>query len=168
MKTQFDLWRKYCTETVPMAEAAGINPWECVKQPGFGYFTEHPDFDCTPESYTFALAVLEKRPVFVGDKLYRKYDGFTIGASVLEIDKLILSEWSLTPPTKKRTFMLGDKELPCPAKKPPMNSHSLVVELRHTDGWMLQKHVFWFDNNNDAYLINAQLCEFLTQARNKD
>lgn len=164
MKTQFDLWRKYCTETVPMAEAAGINPWECVKQPGFGYFTEHPDFDCTPESYTFALAVLEGRPVFVGDRLYGK----KLPITVLANEHFNLADYTWTPPTKKRTFMLGDKELPCLAKKPPMNSHSLVVELRHTDEWMLQKHVFWFDNNNDAYLINEQLCEFLTQARNKD
>lgn len=89
MKTYEQLMTHYWGEIVPMAEAAGVNPWECVRTKTGYVFHNHPKFNNNneEENYTFALTVLERRPVFVGDKLYIKYDGFTIEASVLEETK---------------------------------------------------------------------------------
>lgn len=82
MKTYDHPARKYWTETVPMAEAAGIDPWLCVRHLTgiFGsdkmYFkqeyTDHPDFKLPEDKagFTFALTVLEKVPVFIGSKVY--------------------------------------------------------------------------------------------------
>ncbi len=77
----------------------------CVKYNAPIYLENHPDFSGFPDYYTFALTVLEKRPVFVGDKLYslKGKDSFLI----TENDGIAwIESLSWTPPTKKRTFML--------------------------------------------------------------
>lgn len=153
MKTQFDLWRKYCTETVPMAEAAGIPPWECVRTKTGYVFHNHPQFNNNdPENYTFALAVLEGRPVFVGDRLYGK----KLPITVLANEHFNLADYTWTPPTKKRTFMLGDKELPCPDK----NKGGYQIAL------ISSKH--FFSDFHDAQKVANAIDEILTTARDKE
>lgn len=158
MKTQYDLYHKYITETVPMAEAAGINPWECVRTNGV-IFKDHPKFILEQQGYTFALTVLDETPVFPGDKLYGKSDGFCTEASVLEIDKLLLSEWSLKPPTKKRTFMLDGVELRSPIK----DRHS--YELRIVG--FSEQH-YNFSSSVDLRELEDVLYKLLTEARDKE
>ena len=50
-------------------------PWKCVRLKGCSPFEKrHPLFNDKPEDYEFALAILEGKPVFVGDVLYSKGD----------------------------------------------------------------------------------------------
>ncbi len=103
--TQFDLWKKYVTESVPMAEAAGINTWECVKYVGY-VCSDHPNFTGNLGQYTFALTVLEKTPIFPGMTVYNKHSGnghVVHGDAVIEV---LQEDWTTTPPTKKRTFTM--------------------------------------------------------------
>lgn len=90
--------KHYWGVIVPMAEAAGIDPWECVRLHGQSGGT-HPEFTHSPCYYTFALTVLEKRPVFVGDRLYGK----NLPITVLANEHFNLGDYTWTPPTPKVT-----------------------------------------------------------------
>jgi hypothetical protein len=89
-------------------------PWKCVKVCGIP-LSKHPFLAESTEGYSFAVAILEDEPLFVGDKVYWKHNG-----SEFEWDKINLSLWGCslnitrTPP--KRTFTINDEELPCPSK----------------------------------------------------
>lgn len=173
MKNQYDLWRKYITETVPMAEAAGINPWKCVKDTATGEsFNKHPEFTLNANRYTFALTVLERKPVFVGDKVFsnnctkplivkglsKQYGYLSVG----ECADYAISILSWTPPTKKRTFMLGDKELPCPLKNEPC-ADNLNYSTLCNDG-----HEFYFESCEDKTAWRKAITYFLASARDKE
>ena len=107
MKTYEQLMKHYWGNIVPMAEADGIKPWECVRStvsPNLRY-TDHPKFDDPRDgAYTFALTVLDGKPVFVGDRYWLKHVQEWVHAELN--DNISESSCSWTPPTKKRTFML--------------------------------------------------------------
>lgn len=157
MKTQYDLLEHYWSVIVPMARKHGIKPWECVRICGTDR-QNHPSFDFSTEDYTFALTILEGKPVFVGDKLWEKNirkwltvsEGFN--ASYYTASKV-----SWTPPTEKRTFMLGDKELPCPVKK---GCGDYLTRVAGND--------FYFTNCNDRNALDDLLYKLLTEARDKE
>ena len=87
-----------------MARDHVIKPWECVRYRNEqATYNTHPKFKCNYAEYTFALTVLEGKPVFVGDKLYHK------GTEFIVVDcneKQSFADCTWTPPTKKRTFVL--------------------------------------------------------------
>ena len=76
MKTQRELYLEYWGRVHDMCAAynekhgTDVNTWECVNCGG--PFHSHPKFDAPAELYEFAVAILEGKPVFVGDKLYAK------------------------------------------------------------------------------------------------
>ena len=117
MKTQAELKAHYRDVIIPMVakynydHGTDVKPWECVKINGT-VMIHQPDFKCDPNCYTFAITILEGKPVFVGDKLYSKSDGseFIFGQNTDFYDA------TLTPPPKKRTFILNGVELPCPGE----------------------------------------------------
>ncbi len=139
---------------VPMAEAAGIDPWLCVKYNAPIYLENHPDFSGFPDYYTFALTVLDKRPVFVGDKLWNNSNGRW--DEIEGNGKYNMKLYTWTPPTKKRTFMLGDKELPCP------------VDAKDGTCLVVGNKIFYFKTWEEGVLVNQALIELLTTARDKD
>ena len=163
-KTYEQLMTHYWGKTVPMAQDAGIDPWECVRCYGEQARTDtHPSFDCDAEQYTFAISILEGKPVFVGDKLYAnnctqpltikgnsEQSGYLSVGDCTNYDISILS-W--TPPIKKRTFMLGDKELPCPDKNKGGYQISLISS-RH-----------FFSDFHDAQKVANAIDAILTEAR---
>jgi hypothetical protein len=56
-------------ESIKMQEKAGITASVC-KFRDSSYLIKYTAFDTTPSDYEFPLAVVEGKPVFVGDKLY--------------------------------------------------------------------------------------------------
>ena len=106
-KTYEEIMQHYWGKIVPMAQAAGIKPWECVRHVNEDKFTDHPHFKGKQWHYTFAITILEGKPVFVGDKLYYKDTEFIVADCS---EKQSFSNVTWTPPAKKRTFMLGDEE----------------------------------------------------------
>jgi len=107
-KTYEQLMKHYWGIIVPMAQAAGIKPWECVRIYGTDR-QNHPSFDFSTEDYTFALAILEGKPVFVGDKLWSLLTDSWYVVSALSV-ACLMKNYTWTPQAKKRTFMLNMTE----------------------------------------------------------
>lgn len=107
MKTYEQLMKHYWGKIVPMAESAGINPWGCVRHDGDAQEGTHPRFILKPyERYTFALTVLEGKPVFDDHIIYSRFSGNKFNASEVFEKDLKDEYFTWIPPTKKRTFML--------------------------------------------------------------
>lgn len=127
----------------------GASKWEC--------FTTHPDFGrLDPQTEVrFSVAVLEGKPVFVGDRIWLK-DGHQFA---VEDDMYVDTEsMSWTPPTPKRTFTLNGVELPCPIR---LNLDSPKIELRINDV------NFYFSSFDDLEKVSKSITNILTEARDK-
>ena len=68
-----ELYRRYA-DVIEMAEKVSVEPIKCVRF--YGVTKSVPDFlsDDT-DGYEFAIGIVEGKPVFIGDVLYRKDDG---------------------------------------------------------------------------------------------
>lgn len=66
-----DLFREYA-RVIDLCEGTKVKPWECVRIDNGIYHTykDHPSFNTEPERYTFALAIVDDRPVFKNDYIY--------------------------------------------------------------------------------------------------
>ena len=150
---QNDLYIEYA-RGIEMCKGTALEskPWVCVKWDG-EVFDEHPAFDAEPELYEFAIAILEDKPVFVGDSLYHPS-----GAKWIVGDTDDLTGMSWQPPKPKRTFELRGVELPCPVDwKESSNGDVAVI-----DG-----EIFWFKNKMDADLVRDTLSKIFREARDK-
>ena len=117
-KTRADLHREYA-RVCDMCNLNGsaLKSWECVisnvNSIGDFYFVDEPQFTNPPESYRFALAVVEGKPVFPGDVLYIKSTGDK--TKVTENDTRFCCEnLSWNPPQPKK-LVLNGVELPMPS-----------------------------------------------------
>lgn len=148
---QNDLYIKYA-RVIEMCKGTALEstPWLCVKYDGEVMF-RHPAFDVTPKYYEFAIAILEDKPVFVGDTLYHKETGKKYIVSSITVFKFLT--WQ--PPKPKRTFMINGVELPCPVKDPTNHFIRLGICL------------FSFNTEEDADLVVRELTKILTEARDK-
>lgn len=129
-------------------------PWECVKLDGKkDFYLGHPDFTRDYMTREFAVAIMEGRPVFVGDEFYNQH-----GVKL----KLISQSWDFsgctwTKPTPKRTFELNGEVLPCPIK-----------ERRATrDAISMLGDVFFFENSKDYEIWKRYFRKLLCEARDK-
>jgi len=114
----------------------------------------YPRFDDTPGKYTFAVAILEGMPVFIGDTLYHKPTG--IGFDVTTHVAVDSAKHSWNKP--KRTFTLAGKELPLPIIDPEMVPCVGVGNMR-----------YYFNTNKDkeqfSGILNAIIHEAIENAR---
>ena len=54
-----------------LCKGTKVNPRECVKLDGHIQRSTFPwNFDCDPANYSFAVAIVEDKPVFEGDTVY--------------------------------------------------------------------------------------------------
>lgn len=131
----------------------GSDKWFYIEYQG------HPNFNgftITMVDVDFALAVLEGKPVFVGDRLWLK-DGHQFAVEDdLHIDHKIMS-W--TPPTPKRTFTLNGVELPCPAKH--------YIDEYYSNVLRIGKFEFHFEQIEHVNKVGLALVNLLTEARDK-
>ena len=107
-----DLYREWA-RVLDMCEGTVVKPWSCVRRKTDEYlstFYATPDFDDIEGEWSFAVAILEGKPVFVGDVVYHKSGPRHIVA--FRPDSLDGYSWN--PP--KKTFMLNGEELPCPVE----------------------------------------------------
>ena len=149
---QNDLYIEYA-RVIQMCKGTALEntPWVCVKI--YDGFHSHPQFNRSPELYKFAIAILEDKPVFVGDSLYHPS-----GAKWIVGDTDDLTGMSWQPPKPKRTFMLNGVELPCPVDWQESSNGDVAV----IDG-----QVFWFKNKIDADLVRDTLSKIFREARDK-
>lgn len=169
-KTVIDLMREY-VRVSDMCDAynkdhgTDIKPWECVKwrnhpESNWGTYTGTPYFhEFIEDEITFAIAILEGRPVFVGDRLFE-----VCSERYFIVDEDTTTEWintcTWTPPTKKRTFMLNGVELPCPVKVNKLLPVSRRMEI--------DSFYFYFDSQEDKKNAAGKLICLLTEARDKE
>lgn len=107
-----DLHRKYAW-VLDMCEGTNIDPRECVKIGGAVNMDADPVFDLPAGCYTFMVAILESKPLFVGEEVYWKRSGDKFN---WDKDKLCHADYyqnlTRTPPV--RTIMLNGEKLPAP------------------------------------------------------
>lgn len=131
MKTKADLYREYA-RIIDMTDGTGVDFLNCVKNisgTAVGKFYCDPVFNKNPNEYFFAIAVVEEKPVFVGDKLWHN-NGTEYAVQAVEkigdriafktiqepwIDGDFAENYSWAPP-KPKTFTLNGSDLPAPTK----------------------------------------------------
>lgn len=109
-----DLFREYA-RVIDMCEGTSVAVEDGIKYRGklmseigdeeLSLFVHHP------EHYEFALAILEGKPVFKGDEVYRKTTGSPhIVRGIIDTEEFFNTlTWA-----KPRTFTLNGEVLPCP------------------------------------------------------
>ena len=126
-----NLYLKYA-EIIKMCEGTALEdkPWKCVKTLVETFalaHNTHPSFSKPSSQYEFAVAVLEDKPVFIGDVIYHKnlfdkqfivsYSGDALNGENYGIDLCNIPTYaSWQPVVPKRTFKLNGVELPCPLR----------------------------------------------------
>ena len=108
---QNDLYLKYA-EIIKMCKGTALEdkPWVCVRFNGSEFY-DHPRFDTLAKNYQFAVAILEGRPVFVGDTLYWKTTGEEyIVNSYNKCTSMPLGYMTWQPPKPKRRIVLEETE----------------------------------------------------------
>ena len=74
-----DLFREYA-RVIDMCEGTGIAAYKGVKQ-NREVLCDHARLDRDPDTYTFAIGICEGKPVFAGDVLWHKDEGFSVQVS---------------------------------------------------------------------------------------
>lgn len=181
-----DLYLEYA-RVIKMCEGTDLEdtPWFCVKING----TEldpariiHPSFTREPNLYSFAVAVLEGKPVWIDSKIYAKSPNYDMlngaivtrtvhGNLVAQFDDGTQIQiygfengletyftWTPPPPTPNRTFTLNGVELPCPV------GYS-SVEKRYS--FEIEDSIFYFDSIKNRNTVSYHLINLLTEARDK-
>lgn len=120
-----DLYREW-GRVLDMCEGTNVDPRSCWEYGGIVSETHTPAFCEYPlEKYRFAVAILEDKPVFVGDTFYEgggnkctiKDDMYLYvneHCLVQHVDNVAWHKFSWNPP--KKTFMLNGWSVPCPLK----------------------------------------------------
>ena len=110
-----DLYRERA-RVLDMCEGTNVDPDKCVKVDGTPILTT-PSFDARGDRYSFAVAIVEDKPVFVGDELYWKGIGsrFDWNKGLFENSSFYQKSLSWQPP--KKTFSINGEELPCPDRE---------------------------------------------------
>ena len=111
-KDEAELHEEYA-RVIRMCKGTNVPHWKCVKLCGLKYPGKVCDFTSTPSDYSFALAIVEDRPVFEWDILYNESGGIYIAEESRWIYSGIFSTLTWNPP-KKKTFPLNGDELPSP------------------------------------------------------
>ena len=101
---QNDLYIEYA-RIIKMCKGTALEnkPWLGVKCKGVVIKRCHPVFTAQPDSYEFAVAILEDRPVFVGDTLYH-----LSGAKQIVGNTDNLTEMTWQPPKPNRRIVLEE------------------------------------------------------------
>jgi hypothetical protein len=156
-KTQRELNFEYWGRVHDMCDAynkqhgTNIQPQQCVKYYGNSWESiNHPAFDGT--NYYLAVAIIEDKPVFVGDKIYTKRAGQEVTVSEGFLSAI---DYTLTQP-HKRTFDLNGKQLPCPSEDYDESVLGLLGGC------------YYFDSIEDRNEVAKEIIKLLDNARDKD
>lgn len=139
-----------------------IEMWHCVKyRDKVDFLVGNPVFALDTQHYEFAIAILEGRPVFIGDKIFCKADGKEIIVVYYHkgwaIDDSLFS-WS--EPQQKRTFEIKGIFLPCPINKKP--EYDAIDKTLCFYG-----QEFYFHTAEDKKEWKKAIVKLLTEARDE-
>ena len=153
----FDMCESYNKE-----HGTDIKPWQCVRHDNKQWPIEyHPPFelrhpDFPKEKFSFAIAILESKPVFVGDEIFTRATGKQFSWDEWHESQIRDWEhcWTWTKPQPKRTFTLNGVELPCP-------------EMNGLNRVLINDEPFFFKNYEDAQYVSVSLIKILADGRDK-
>jgi len=159
-KTQRELNLEYWGRVHDMCDAynkqhgTNIKTQQCVKYYGnvWDLPIKHPVFD--DKNYDLAVAIIEGKPVFVGDKIYTKR---TCQEITVTEGFLSAIDYTLTQPQKKRTFELNGQQLPCPSDEILC---ACTLDFLGND--------FYFESIEDRNKVEKAINDLLNNARDKE
>lgn len=168
-KTQRDLNLEYwgrihdMCDTYNKEHGTSIKPYQCVRHCGNMWnLKEHPHFDGS--NYDLAVAIIDGKPVFVGDVLYSKDKGLeriikggsqTIRHIFTNVGSRDLNDLTLTPPKPQRTFELNGQQLPCPS-----TDDNCPLEILG--------EFYYFESMEDRNKVAKAINDLLVNARAKE
>jgi hypothetical protein len=144
-----ELHRKYA-DALELCEKHNVPVCQSFKFDG-NYVGFLPTFTEYLDDYTFPLAVVEGKPVFVGDKLYNVDGTFAEILCNMSDPELFAKKHSWNPPTpiKPKTFMLNGTKVPCPSIEPG----GYVLFIDNTN--------FYFRNRADSDRVKKYIFDLL-------
>jgi hypothetical protein len=143
-----DLHREWA-RVIDMCEGTGVDPRECLRIDGEPCRLENPLFNDDPECYTFMVAILEGRPLFVGDEVYWKNTGEKFDWTQGELCHASYYQYlTRTPP--KRTITLNGEKLPAPDDG---NFYLYVAGFNHIQ--------YGFKNGEDLMKVESAINKLL-------
>lgn len=174
-KTVIDLMRSYVA-VADMCDAynkehgTDVKPWECVRNKRFPFSLRtqtHPDFngltdDCL-QSMELSVAILEGKPLFIGNTIYSKYPGSPVSMLIGETTAKLINDrqWTWTKRELKRTFEINGEVLPCPIDC-QHDKFTLTLEGKESGFW-----TFNFNSSADRSAVLKTLVDALRNARDK-
>lgn len=153
-----ELYLKYA-EVIKMCDGTKLEdtPWVCVRWGGTSFVVGHPKFINPLEEYEFALAIVEDKPVFVGDKVFIKdnrypninWENFEYWKDSI---KVLSKTWTWQDPNK--TFNINGHRLPCPRT---FSSYWVSNEEPSKDLVIGGRVVFQFNSIDEAEMAKDTL-----------
>lgn len=158
-----ELNMEYWGRVVPMVRdynarhGTNLTPGECVWHATVGLtHKSHPSFDdSNPDVYKFAVAILEGKPLFIGDTVYHKQSGIERIINTSELSDDFEDNFTWQQPKPKRTFTLNGVELPCPIDG--VGSYPMSV----------RGITFYFNSAEDRSATYNAIIDTLVEARGK-
>ena len=130
-----------------------IDTKQCVKIDGDVWnMSHHPAFSDVQCDYSLASAIIDGKPVFVGDKIYSKRTGQEI---TITEGFLSAIDYTSTPPKPQRTFELNGQQLPCPS-----TDDNCPLEILG--------EFYYFSSREDRNKVAKAINDLLVNAREKD
>lgn len=150
-----------------------VKPRDCVQLKSatgewVGYFSmNEPDFaELLDHKVRFAVAIIEGRPVFVGDIMFEKTTGDKVLISGINPHLIDFSGFTLEPPKKRRTFTLNGVELPCPEKE--QSEHKVAIHISGSCRPTFPDLRLYFETGGSACDFYNGLRKILLEAKNKE
>lgn len=137
-----------------------VKPWDCVKYRGDPILDGNPMFTGDADKYTFAISILEAKPVFIGNKIWLKnVQRYITITKCINADDIRDDCCSWNPP-KCETVIINGVELPRPLKEPSTKEHNFTYEC--------EAGHFHFNNYQEFQQWEEYFILLLIEARDKE
>lgn len=138
-----------------------VKPWDCVKDCDGTEYYKHPTFAKDPKEYSFAILILEAKPVFIGNRIWLKnaQQYFIVNKALATYYDLADACCSWNPP-KRETVTINGVELPRPLKELPYNSDNFTYGR--------PEGCFYFNNCEEFKQWEDFFWSLLVEARDKE
>ena len=163
MTKRSDLFREYA-RVIDMCAGTRVSPRECLKWKG-EICRSIPTLNDDIDTYEFALAIVEDRPVFKGDVLWTKdsqqitvdiglatFEGYKIWTS----DERLFTSDFLSWQEPKRTITINGKEYPAPNHN--FGAYMMTILLPNDS---LKEKYFHFNNESDMNSVAQAVADLL-------
>lgn len=123
-----DLFRQYAC-IIDMCEGTNVDVLDCIKFDGrslneFNKSERNPEFNLDPSYYSFAIAILKGKPLFIGDTVYHVIHGKMVISEFGPLPREFIDQVSWNKPERK--IKIAGVKLPRPLDELGGN-HKLII-----------------------------------------